>query len=301
MKKTMLILTGILVLAVLATSCKKDEENKNQTDVQNNQKKIEKIFWSCNMQYDGYSLNFPRCLHSLWDWEADQLKSISYFDDGIEITKALFSYQNNHLSNVSYEGEVSPISYTYTYQDGRVVSIQEYNGNELAEEFQYTYSGNVVSRITCTSYYDKESFESPLRSALLLAMYGGKTPKTIGKTRSNEIFDLEWSQGNLVRLTRSSEGYSNTEVRTFDNKINPVRNSFFGFGAQCTPYLIPASENNIVEMVETNLTGACYTYIYTYTYDGDYPVIQNCSLQSYTINGVPQNRIDQEVLYYEYK
>ena len=192
------------------------------------------------------------------------------------------------------------------------------HSNEQIAEIHFTHAGNDISRIAYTRHdldKNRKIQISPLRFILPSVdadLYCKLADRMESKNNSKDwsgtvIYDLEWEKGNLVNVGYSHANYHSIIKYTYENKVNPFYSSFFG---QYEPvsgpdnliaYCFPSSKNNVLYKESSDNSGYDVSESYTYTYDGKYPIVQEKNLQSYTVNGVPQNWTQREVVYYEYK
>lgn len=320
MRKHFMILFAGIVLLLLFVSCKKEQEG-----VYNPTKQIDRIFTERSyyqVYADGevWSWDVPKHLSEVWSWSGKQLNSITYYDeDGSYWCTAKFSYQGNRIDGVSLgSNSETYFNWSYVYQDEQIVSMYEYMDNEQIAEIHFTHTGNDISRIAYTRHdldKNRKIQISPLRFILPSVdadLYCKLADRMESKNNSKDwsgtvIYDLEWEKGNLVNVGYSHANYHSIIKYTYDNKVNPFYSSFFG---QYEPvsgpdnliaYCFPSSKNNVLYKESSDNSGYDVSESYTYTYDGKYPIVQEKNLQSYTVNGVPQNWTQREVVYYEYK
>ena len=313
MKKTCLF--ALLALALAFTACKKDEDENN--NVQN--RKIDKIYteWAY-YRPDADSWVVQKHLSEVWEWDGEQLKSISYYNDGgFYESKASFSYQNNKLDNIMMSNNTGDTGmWKYIYQNGMLVSVLEYVNSEQVADIQLAYTGNNVTKIAYTrnDLAKGNATTKPLLNPIFYidaSLYHKLLTYTERENNSKDwsgtyVYELEWEQGNCIRLKATLEGDTDVEDYIYDNKINPFHSSFFGqhdpgHGVNLYSYCFPTSPNNISICKTSTTYGYEVIEAYTYTYDGEYPIVLEKNLQSYTIDGVPQNWQQREVVYFEYK
>lgn len=207
-------------------------------------------------------------------WE--KLLKIEYYDNSGALSWCEnFNYDKNRLVRVEV-----PIYNEYTeYEyDGRQLSKAcQYCDNVLYSTCDFTYSGGKISKIEVTSNSSKgnrQSRISPLRFIFpeevveQINIYL-KKQNALCKSDSKQSITFEWDGKNVskVKIMDSSTDEPELEYAySYDTKNNP----YWRFMDE-NPTDV-RSRNNIVKLKITNSSGSGITYLYTYEYDGKFPV-----------------------------
>ena len=292
--KSMSIVMGLLLIASL-TACKKDK-----TGVYAPKKKVQQIYCSSN-----YSEKIP---FQHWEWNDDQLSSITHYSD-LDLKDAAwienFTYEKGRISRVDNYTNSEYI--TYDYDGDHLKSATVFYRNTIACTWAISYDGNHISKMTGTFYedYKKDGASlhlNPLSHLLPPNVFENvaKYEQQLANQRHQEetytfVLLLTWSDNNISRIVFTGDGeYIDFQLQ-YDDKNCP----WYGFLGGLEDYLINFSSghtgftrNNLTQMI---LTEGHYvdTIHYAYQYDSDkYPILQT---MYYT-----DDADDKLVLYYEY-
>lgn len=324
MKRTLIlaVITAFL-LPFLFTSCQKEE------GVFNPNKKIYLIFREYHYNSNptdpnSFQYDVPRYMSEVWDWDEDQLKSISYFDeDAIFTCKALFFYQDTRIDSISFENSSAYGFWKFYYQKGLIDSMH-YEDDYQTSDLVFIHSGNKISKINFEYYsvYGAKNTEMsffPLRfvlsslnpdicDAIVASMERNVTSKD--GLLTNYVYDLEWRNGNVVKIkeTSSRDNYINFTEYSYDKHTNPFHSSFFGqyntggnYAPDVEDFFFPTSKNNVLTSKMVDSRDCESSYSYSYVYDGPYPITQEKVLLHHVSDGEVLNTRRREVTCFEYK
>lgn len=267
--KKLTIVIAVLALVVACSSC-------NKAGKYNPRKKISRIY----REGDGIS----KYMAEIWTWNKNKLDRIDHYSSSGNLNYTeLFSYnKKGYIERIT-----SGSSYTqFTYDGNKLVKAQRYIGGTLYEDYEFTYKGSKLSKMTET-YYSNYKGEhdialfSPLRLILpestceKLNVFQAKHNTAKGTyTYSTEI---EWDGKNISKV-RHADTYSTDYYEVtfkYDKKNNPFLNLLDVYVTEdgTEGY----SKNNVTE--ENYLEyedGESYTdrFSYSYTYDGNWPSSQ---------------------------
>ena len=198
-----------------------------------------------------------------------------------------------------------------------IISIQEFLNGEAWWTTRFTHTGNKITRIEESHTVGDKSRIcpiSPLRFVLpdmdLSHLLDNKKTESSGQYRGEyrTVYEFEWDKDN-IKKTKVIDYWNNNQdfsfwEYTYDTKMNPFYNSLqpFLFNDDIIPdflcFAIP--KNNVITM-KVSTPDQEYVYENTYSYEGDYPIIEERNLTLYIQEGVLQNFAEREVIYYEYK
>ena len=261
MKKVFFI---FCILACCLVSCQKEGEFSPE-------RKISKIYTT-----DIYG---NRELSEEWIWENNNLERIDYYIRGVVTYSYNFSYQNNRLVSLTCNQKNMRID--YQYEKGHLVSAQTYKDDKLMADYQFTYKNGHMSTVCAKYHYDDKSEPIQLCNPLdfilsydvahtLNQLFEKQNGKSKGRILEEE-FSLSWKNGDLIKISTTlliahsglNSGY--TVSATYDKHRNPFYGAFNTLWGN--PEMTSYSKHNI-----TQITGNQYKEIYTYTYDGNFPV-----------------------------
>ena len=305
-------LCAIIAISLLFTSCKKEQEG-----VYNPKKKIERIYKEIQDKvYDNNEvaqLDVPKYLCEEWNWNGDKLNTITYYgDDGAQFETATFSYEGNRISQIyeyfTLQGEQG-YCYSFVYQNDLISSIRQYYDQELCGEYQFTHTGNKITRIELYyKDYKKKIGQSSLISPLSFILPNMNMEDTRINRFDNKkseglvigyTYELEWDGENISKVKFRVDDYNEQYEYSYDTKMNPFYGSFLGIHENGSGVVfdgIPwvTSKNNIITMRYTDFEGWNVTETRNYSYKGKYPV--TC-----TREGTRPNGTYREISYYEYQ
>ena len=274
MKKGTLLLT-LALLIIAFSSCDKVEDGAYSP-----KEKISKIYFQSN--YSG-----EKELDEVWNWDDKQLKSIDYYLDGGYCTEHYSYNKDGRIEAVLDFGYEEVVQYEY---DGKKLSkAYYYDCGELSYEYDFIYDGKKISEIGLTinedEFYKKDSHKlrvDPL-SMIVPELDVVKVKKLAKKANlSKDVtyripIKLEWDGDNISKMSMDIEieGFTvgmKMEYK-YDDKLNPYKNILTLYLEETLNYEF--SKNNVTEITITDIYGPesiTDTEVYSYTYDGQYPV-----------------------------
>ena len=306
--KKITLLVAVLALGLFFVSCNKEGQF-------NPKNKIDRIGYSATINYEVYqnnvwtsqaSQNISRYAREIWNWDGKLLKSISHYNSAGESTYTEnYEYDGKRLSKVSWG---SAGFYTFSYDHGKLSTIDGYNGTEKKVTYVFTHEKGKISRITVTDYDATKGAFDPIPmnafrffipsanmeafTEMMAKIYNQMNTKDI-KTWT---IDFEWDGKNIEKLTYLSGNYTANYSYTYDNKFNPYSGLF---DISDYDYGMVMSKNNITRMVADNSNNEHVERDYVYTYDGRVPTMQTCSYPE-TISS-SERYVYTTIYYYEYK
>lgn len=228
MKNTLFILC---VSFLLIFSCSSgDNDNPNSSTDENTSVLVQKFETS-----EGFTMDLYYNSNKLTE-------TISESNNSYSLTK--YTYAGDLISNIQKFNENNQPTgnfESYEYDGNKLVNRKIYSNNNLVEEWNLTYSNNIIR------------IERPTNSEGQYWLY---------------YLD---SNGNVIK----SESYYNNQVSqtsniTYDNKNNPYKN-ILGLNLFINDWFEVSNNNQIAATLETNEES--YFRNHTYQYDNqDYPV-----------------------------
>ncbi len=296
MKKVLALSLCALLCAAL-TSCEKENDGKY-----NPGKKIKKIYY----EYGG-----QKFLVQGWNWKGNLLTSVDYYNsNGDTISAENYSYDKNNRIVRIQEGDEN---LDFSYENGKIKYAKYFWANTLEESYDFIYENNKLSKIECVSYNSYGSNKNQKRLnplAALMPQGGDGLTKAVEKLNTQQkgedriVLEFTWEGKNISHIHGYVAGDETGETMdayfTYDNMINPFKGwspmwydevigvwdvsyrNTFNYGNMLTSSYIYKEEG--VEYDHYNL-------IFSYEYDGKYPV-------KMTISEEGEN--DYEFLLFEY-
>ena len=328
MKKLFTVVLCVsILLPLLFTACQREsEEEQNQEQVQegvyNPQKKIDRIFsnwrlirqvfsqetnsWETVEQVDG-----PLASSEIWQWNGDELESITYYEDGVEYGRADFSYHNNRIHSISVTDDLVAwrnLTYYYSYDGDKLSSIQSFQESTMVEDFQIIHTGNKITKII---YYENFLYTKNLPShpiainptidRILTSL------KTKYKTKGiifQGVINLEWDGNNISRASVAEDMDDESWVveYTYDTKTNPYYGMLFWYGHDGYRDMF-TSQNNVLTEKCTYLEseGVAWSDEYSYTYNGDWPISVRSLVSASSYYNDPEREMNELVSHIIYK
>ena len=315
-----------ILLPLLFTACQKEQEG-----VYNPKKKIERIYTEMHaIDYDyNDQYNIGKHISEVWNWDGDRLNSITLYDEeGSYETTVTFSYDGERISGMSYDGQ--DYRYAFNYENNLIVSIIAYRRNNVRGIWRFTHTDDKITRIDSEDIFDKNDTKdshtptiSPLRF-ILPSLDLEKATNTCRMTQkekgssSTGVWELEWDKKNIQKVKYTSGWYDEADNYfpynyllefTYDTRVNPFYNSYRGdanytiYSENVLQYYYPVatSKNNVLTRKYSGSETLEMTLEYNYTYEDQFPIVQEMNVVSYTTQGVQENWTLREVVYYEYE
>lgn len=305
--KKITLMVAVLAMGLFFVSCNKEGQF-------NPKNKIDRICYSESHKWEVYengywstesSGNTTKYVSEIWNWDGKMLKSISHYNSDGELRYTEnYEYDGKCLSSISW-GDAD--RYTFTYDKGKLSSIDGYEGTQKMISYVFTHDGSKISRITITDFGAKKGDFLPLPvNALRFFIqsadeqsFSNMMAKLANKMNTKEIetwtIDFEWDGSNVSKLTYLEGAYKETVEYKYDNKLNP----YYGlFDISEYDAVMMLSKNNVTRYVSNNSENSHAENDYIYTYDGKVPTMQTVS---YTNNYGDERYSSTSITYYEYK
>lgn len=276
------ILLAVMALAVVGmfTACTKDGVYKPA-------KKISRIYESNGS---------AKQLSQLWHWDKKKLSSIDYYSSNGSINYTYnFSYDGNKMSRVDCYANNYYIE--FIYDGSKLKKFNSYYRGMLELSGDVTHKGSKISQITLT-YNDKKSgsksselmeIEDNILDLIIPCFDKEDHHKAVAsKSVETQTYNLTWDGQNISQYVVTSGSSTTTRKYTYDKKKNPYRGDIFAFYDESVTDW--GSKNNVLTQIATfqdNDGTETLSINYSYTYDGNWPTIQNISYTSgdYTYTG----------------
>jgi len=301
--KTFKIITLIAAIGLFFFSCNKEGQYSPKN-------KIDKIYYSETRIHEEFDGNTWVTMHTDstyrlkedWEWDGAKLKSISYYNSlGDLNTVENYIYDGKRLSSIKWSDD---FYCSFHYKHGKIDSINYYYGPYLMESYVVTHTSGKISQITLNECYGSKGMTSPYAMNVFRFLIPNANMESLNKmmsdmrnkmdTKGEASFTMqfEWSGHNIQKMTYIYDSHNSDVFELeYDNKRNP----YYGlidmeeFGEK--PFL---SKNNIT----LERSGNNNQTVFTYTYDGDYPVTQS---YSYTEGYGDSRNLYTTTLFFEYK
>ncbi len=280
MKNLCKLFAMAMVLLCVAVSCEKD-------GVYNPKQKIDRVYCSYEGKYliDGEYEAIPKHVQQVWNWNGNQLNSISFYDEDGELDHTEnYTYDSkNRLSEITWGGNGK---YKLVYDGDRLSNIEYFYESTLDERMELVYDGKNISEINVTYYYDDlfKGEKAPLSPAIFRIILPDLDAQSADRllaqikakdaNKSIETYSIlfEWDGKNIKKVTLDYGEIKYYQEFSYDNMKNPFKGLFnlnnFGYTDIC-------SANNIVRVT------LAYDYIeeyeYNYTYEGKFPATKTIS------------------------
>ena len=265
MKKLTIILSTILATALVVISFTSCEE---QPGVYKPKKKISKIYRQRPSSSERLSEE--------WKWDKDKVASITYYwSDGEIDTKEEFIYDGDRLVKIK---ETSGYYAEYSYLKKKIDRIKFYAPDgDLELEFIFQYDGKKVSTITVQEHDDDidKNIMSMVERGFVGKLISKEGVKIVSKkiaTQSKDSFVMNFSyeRDNLSSVSLDDESVNFSDY----DKHSNIWYNFFPVRVYELNFEIPSfSKNNPGKQFVKDGSRIYYVANYTYTYDGDFPVI----------------------------
>ena len=286
------IALGILLTLGLA-ACHKDK-----TGVYQPKKKIQQIYYSSN--------HIPKTPYQLWDWNGNQLSSVTHYQHNMKSEWIeSFSYDNGRISRVDNYNNNEYV--TYEYDGDQLKSATLFYRNTIICTWTTSYNNDKLSKLIGTIY---EGFKAN-RARLTLDPLSGLLPQELSQQVAQReqqqvmrnttdepitlVLLLTWDGEHIDKLVFTGDGDYMSFQMEYDDKICPMygfmgcmEDYYTNFGTGHTGF----TKNNVTRMIVTE-DHYVDTLCFAYQYDADkYPVLQTIYYAD-----EPDNKM---VLYYEY-
>ena len=306
--KKITLMVAVLAMGLFFVSCNKEGQftPKNQIDrvCYSESNKIEVYdngYW--NVQSSG---NTSKYVKEIWNWDGKLLRSISHYNsDGDLRYTENYEYDGKRLVSISW-GSAS--RYAFTYDKGKLSSIDGYEGTEKKSSYVFTHKSGKISQIAITNYDAKKGEISPLPVSALrffiqsadMQSFIKVMAKIANRMNAKDIetltVDLEWDGHNISKMIYLEGAYKETVEYKYDNKVNPYYGLFDISEYDGVQIL---SKNNVIRYTADDSENEHWECDYVYTYDGKVPTMQTSTyVQNYD---EIYRYTDTEIYYYEYK
>ena len=260
----------VACLAMLCTACHKE-------GVYNPSKKISKIY---HTNSDGV-----KSIDEVWTWNKNNtLEKIDYYSGNSIYRTNNYTYDNKRLVKINDYTHNEYVEFKY---DGyKLKEANCYDDNILYCIYTFTYKDGKISKIE-SKWLDDDYYKSSGEKDNLMALdfimprelneavakYNKRKAKE-GKGGVEEVttISLTWEKGNVTKalITEYDGEY---EEYTWEAKYDNKKNPFLGFSDVDVSIVSNRSKNNIVESIERWNNGSDYYKVtYDYSYEGQYPV-----------------------------
>lgn len=256
----------------------------------------------------------------IWKWDGNVLNEIEYYKYGELEYKENFTYNKKgniaHVDIIYEYGLIHTHNYDTRYKyeysdDDKLSQIKHYStGDFLMGEYTFKYTDNKISEIGYVSALrsipsDVSKYSHNPIKRIVTEDYLKELDK-ISSSRSNYEWrlNIEWNGDNISKVETPLIGSGNTiesiliQEYYYDDKLNPFYHVFNKYvEASYTSNYIPASKNNVVEIISTytNLEEFNDITKFEYEYDGDFP-----TKRTFTDTLFP-NQTYIDIRHYEYK
>lgn len=315
-KKFTIILSVLLVLTCLLSSCKFSELLDGAANEEKYQKAVEALS-------NGDLVEAYKLFNELGDYKDAKKKAakfryvptkIKYKDNNDDgkleeyMTKTITCNEQNLPKQVicnytaDYTGDYKE-TYDYTYDaNGNLIkAVSTYSNNYHITECTYDNNGNLIKQVSTNSDGSKYT------SDYTYDANGNRIKKVYTRySGDKETYDYTYdTDGNLIKeVITYSDGSNNVIEYTYDAKGNPIKNVEtyrYSDDKHVTDYIYDAS-GNCIKMIRTDDGGS--KDVYEYTYDASKNCIKEVHTDSsgnktvydytYDANG---NRIKYEMTY----
>lgn len=327
MKKVTCLAVVVAALCLIASCGKKD-------GVFNPKEKISAIYYSETGliesldpetgEWESHTYSSPKLITEKWNWDGKKVSSIELYepdiDDGSSELYATvkFEYDGKRIAKVytpfGSSGDVG-IEFTYVYNGKRIEKIQASLTGVKLDYLRFNYDGDKLSEI---QYYDDSKNKKSMNtkqmrvwdrlSNLILRSY---VPGYEMSPRVKEIVDnaavtnekKDIGGGNIIRIIWKDNNISmmvadgESILFSYDDKNNPLH----GFLPLMNMPILFEDLNGCLVFSENNITRVTVgneEYIYTYTYDGEWPLTRT---QTETLSESGIRGSYRSVFHYEYK
>lgn len=274
MKKIILTAMALAVVAMFS-ACTKD-------GVYNPSKKISRVYMS-----SGSAKN----LSEVWHWDKNKLSSIDHYSTSGSLSYTLnFTYDGRKMSRVDCYAQNYYVA--FTYEGSKLKKFDVYDSGVLSMSGDVTHKGSKVSQVTITSYSsgskssEYREVEENILDMIIPCFDKEQYKKTLdSKSVATTTYSLTW-KGNNISQTVINYGSETTTLQyTYDKKKNPYRGDLWAFFSEnvVEGEAVWGSKNNALTEIATyqdNSGTTTRNYNYSYTYDGNWPTIQNLSYTS---------------------
>ena len=269
-----IIMTAILTLGFLLTSCRHDPKD----GIYQPKKHISNIIIGSNFS--------DTSAMQEWHWSDNLLRTIDFFSKPDHVLSLAstehFFYENDRLTHI----EMDKIKSEFTYDGDKLSQVVMTVLGEESMRFKLAYEKSKLSTITVSGLFDKKRQDllAPLcrfMSQPIWLSLQHCSNMLARNTKDNDqiVIHLEWDGKNVSKAWTTGDDETLSFSFTYDKKINPF-DGFFHCSFIINPYSIERphlrNRNNVLTMTATyaensSLAAESETYRFEYTYDGDYP------------------------------
>lgn len=291
MKKS-LFATSVIVLALLASACKKEGIYKPVKQISSKYEYSERS----SQRYDATTKmwrtisvdSVPRHRTEGWNWSDGKLQKIDYYESGVIDHSIAFVYDGNRMIRIN-NGEDG--SHTECVYDGKYLSeMQFYNkqGKPL-RTMTFSHDGKEITKITISSGSKGSDYGVSASEQFVLRTLTGNTlcekalSSESAKGNDNVELTLTWNKGNIKTIAYSKPEM--TVTYTHDNKSNPLGGLFSSLvsGASAHDQFTFGNKNNITSSSISYSNGNSEKQNYSYTYSEDLPTsVSQSIIDNYT-------------------
>lgn len=306
--KKITLLVAVMALGLFFVSCNKEGQFTPKN-------KIDRVCYSDSYKYEVYDNGYwnvqsqgstSKYVKEIWNWDGKLLKSISYYnEDGDLRYTENYEYDGKRLVSISWG---SAGRYTFTYNNGKITSIDGYEGTEKMVSYVFAHKGGKITEIKVTNYDAKKGASIPTAANALRffihsadmqsfdEMMARMAAKMTAKDIDSYIIQLDWDGSNISEMTYLEGSYKETIEYKYDNKVNP----YYGlFDISEYDGIQILSKNNVTRYVADDSDNSHWENDYVYTYDGKVPTMQT---STYNRNFDSDYRYSSTtIVYYEYK
>lgn len=306
MKKTVLALAALTMLASVFTSCKKDTEGAF-----NPKQKIEGIYTEETVTENGNQVSkTDKYLSEKWNWGGKTLTSIDFMNEnGSVAATEKYTYDDkNRIATLTSGSQVG----TFTYDGKEMTKFEVTENGQFAMSLQFEHDGKKIVKIILTTPVDDDDFDFDFaNSRIVRQVLGNELTKAVNfahrngrmVARKNAVkastesitMLISWDGDNVSNVSGSLSfmgmSLSMNIDFTYDNQLNPLYGNMaiFTLGAS-EGNMGTLSKNNVTSMT-TKMTMPFFgeqkdVINYKYTYDGKYPsaVTMEEKVPSYTMD-----------------
>lgn len=208
----------------------------------------------------------------------------SIFDDGTDVVTAIYEYNGNKISKVTYSNNSKSI---YTYTGNLITKKEHFNGTILdyTENFTYDSNNNLITYtdISATSGY-KETYVHNSNGEI---SYNAFTGNAVSQTTPANSGVFSMQNGEVISKTVVVGGNTSTYNYVYESKNGFFKNVLnFNKISFRDDYLDAGNQKVRYKTTFTNpsFPSSNYTQTLSHTYDfNNFPITENK-----VVNGIPQ-------------
>lgn len=328
MKKVTYLAVVVAALCLIASCGKKDGEF-------NPKEKISAIYYSETGliesldpetgEWESHNYSSPKLIAEKWNWDGKKISTIELYEPDIDegsselFATVRFEYDGKRIAKVytpfGSSGDVD-IEFTYVYNGKRIEKIQAsymgmtmdflgfiYDGDKLSEIHYYAESKNNkslntkqmrvfdrLSNLILRSYVPGYEMSPKVKKIIDNAAISNSPQKDVS---GSYVIRVMWKDNNISMMVADGESI----LFSYDDKNNPLH----GFLPLMNMPILFEDLNGCLVFSENNITRVTVgneEFIYTYTYDGEWPLTRT---QTETISESDIRGSYSSVFHYEYK